>query len=132
MRATLARHYTPSATYGIFNASNEFGLLFNCVTLELPSLNNQKNISCIPEGKYKVVKHNSPKFGNCFYIKNVTGRDEILIHHGNYTKDTHGCILVGEYFDDINNDGIRDVVNSKKTMDKLNKMLADEFELTII
>lgn len=46
--------------------------------------------------------------------------------------DTTGCILVGNEFRDINNDGLVDVTNSKLTMKKLLNELPLEFELEII
>lgn len=64
-------------------------------TLELPWHDNQTNISCIPEGTYKVQIHNSPRFGNCLKVLNVPNRTDILIHSGNTDKDTKGCILIG-------------------------------------
>jgi len=72
-----------------------------CVTLELPWLNNQHNISCIPEGIYTAVRYMSPKRGyEVFELTNVPDRDAIEIHVGNYPKDTDGCILLGlEYGD---------------------------------
>ena len=52
----------------------------------------------IPEGTYNVVWHNSPRFGrqllNLFNNQVSKGR-KILIHHGNFPKDTDGCLLVG-------------------------------------
>lgn len=76
-------------------------------TLELPYKDNQINISCIPEGKYIIKKHKSPKFGDCFKVydinkdesgnyKEVKGRSDILIHAGNFINETKGCILVGK------------------------------------
>lgn len=67
-------------------------------TLELGWKDNQHNISCIPKGTYKVLKFDSPRFGKCLIIDDVPGRSGILIHSGNTTKDTHGCILLGHIF----------------------------------
>ena len=65
-----------------------FGILFNgdvpiCNTLEDEWKNNQTNISCIPAGIYKVVKHNTKRFPNVWRLENVKGRSAILIHAGN-------------------------------------------------
>lgn len=65
------------------------------VTLEDKWRENERLVSCIPKGKYKVVIHNSPKFGRVYKVLDVPGRSEILIHAGNTHKDTHGCILLG-------------------------------------
>jgi hypothetical protein len=105
--------------------------IFSFRTLELPWLNNQSRISCIPSGVYKVVKRHSAKFGNHFHITNVPDRSYILIHAGNYHTQILGCVLTGVYFDDINHDGVTDVVSSGKTMKKLLAILPDEFNLTI-
>lgn len=106
--------------------------VFECKTLELPWLNNQNQISCITPGTYKVVKHNSPSKGNCFHIKDVPGRSHILIHSGNYNKDTLGCVLVGKDFIDLNRDGLTDITESKKTLEKMLALLPEEFEITIV
>jgi hypothetical protein len=109
-------------------------------TLELPWLNNQRRISCIPEGQYKCVKHKSPKFGNSFWVKDVPGRSEILIHVGNYAAsknpktgvpDTLGCILPGVAFADIDGDGYADITSSGAVMKKLYEIMPDEFNLII-
>jgi hypothetical protein len=70
------------------------------LTLELPWEDNQVNISCIPPGIYLCDTVNSPRFGYTFQVSHVEGRSHILFHRGNYKKDTKGCILIGEQFED--------------------------------
>lgn len=87
-------------------------------TLELTFKDNQRNISCIPEGNYEFHIHNSPKFGECIAISNVNNRDNILIHSGNTVSqfnhldkfsnkiikrncDSQGCILIGKKLENI-------------------------------
>lgn len=107
-------------TLGEGQVVNEFGgVLFQFKTLELPWKNNEKRMSCIPVGTYQLVKHNSPKFGACYWVQNVPGRSEILIHPGNYHTQILGCILPGQSHSDINGDGQLDVTASKVTMGKL-------------
>ena len=103
-----------------------------CFTLELPDLDNQVSISCIPDGTYTVNKHYSEKLGACFNVQDVDGRTFIRIHTGNYTRQIQGCILPGSSLMDIDKDGIIDVGNSKSTLNKLLELMPDEFELTII
>ena len=105
--------------------------IFSCKTIELPWRDNKINISCIPEGKYKVKKRYSDKYGHHFHILNVPDRSLILIHAGNYYSQTKGCILVGSEHTDINSDGVCDVVNSRFTLEKLNQILPENFEITI-
>lgn len=64
-------------------------------TLELPFLDNKKNISCIPLGIYDIKEFLSPKFGRTFEVCNVPNREKILFHTGNKLQDSHGCILIG-------------------------------------
>lgn len=65
-------------------------------TLELPWLDNNRNISCIPEGEYEVVLREEGKYANeALWIKDVPDRGGILIHIGNAPDDTEGCILPG-------------------------------------
>jgi len=70
-----------------------------CDTLENPWVDNQRNVSCIPEGIYPVRLRLPRESGTRDYIhllvKDVKDRDYILIHIGNTAKDTSGCILVG-------------------------------------
>jgi len=75
------------------------GELF-CDTLELPYINNERSISCIPAGRYKVRLRTARESATRDYlhllVQDVPDRDWILFHRGNTTKDTRGCILVGQ------------------------------------
>ena len=70
-----------------------------CDTLENPFINNERNISCIPEGEYKVrlrlPRESATREYLHLLVKDVPNRDWILFHRGNTSKDTSGCILVG-------------------------------------
>ena len=70
-----------------------------CDTLERPYFNNQRNISCIPEGEYPVrlrlPRESATRDYLHLLVQDVPNRDWILFHRGNTAKDTSGCILVG-------------------------------------
>ena len=70
-----------------------------CDTLENPWQDNQRNISCIPEGEYPVRLRLARESASRDYlhllVQEVPNRDFILFHRGNTAKDTSGCILVG-------------------------------------
>jgi hypothetical protein len=88
-----------------FSEKSTLGKLFLngerfCDTLELPWLDNQRSISCIPEGEYKVrlrlARESATRDYLHLLVQDVQGRSYILVHIGNYPKDTKGCILVGQ------------------------------------
>lgn len=67
-----------------------------CFTLERPWLDNQRGVSCIPEGVYHGAIQPSPHFKRDLpELLDVPGRSQILIHAGNRVADSQGCILVG-------------------------------------
>jgi hypothetical protein len=47
------------------------------------------------------------------------------VHKGNYHFDILGCILIGKFLKDINNDGLIDVVESTKAIKELLSYLKD-------
>lgn len=128
----------PKQTPGVFTHGK-----FSCKTLELPWLDNKRQISCIPKGEYVVEKRKSARYGEHFWIKNVKDRDMILIHFGNFAYNTKespdgkdapdilGCVLVGDGYKDINSDGVVDIVNSKNTLRAMYKALPTKFTLEI-
>jgi hypothetical protein len=67
---------------------------FQCFTLELPWLNNQQDVSCIPAGIYAVKWEPEGKHKG-YAVEDVPGRSAIEIHIGNTTKDIEGCIALG-------------------------------------
>ena len=120
-----------SIVYPICGKNYTTNMVFVCDTLELPDRDNQKFISRIPAGIYQVRKRWSLKFGKHFHILDVPDRTWILIHRGNYFFNSTGCIIVGDKFKDINNDGQIDVLNSKKTLKRMLNNLPERFELEI-
>jgi hypothetical protein len=103
---------------------------FFCCTLELPDLDNQKQVSCVPEGVYKCVPHSSQKYRDVWRLENVPNREAILIHAGNTTSDILGCILVGTKHGVLR--GKPAVLNSRIALNKLRELASGkEFELTI-
>jgi Family of unknown function (DUF5675) len=133
MTVTIKRAYrTSKQTLGIGNVFDHNGTcIFSFSTLELPYNKNEVNNSSIPVGIYEVSKRYSFKYGQHYIINNVLNRSMILIHNGNYNKQTKGCILVGIYAKDINNDRDIDVVMSGLCIEIMNNILPNRFKLTI-
>ena len=89
MKLVLQRQYFSLETNGT--------LSFNgkeiCKTIELSWKENQRRISCIPVGIYKVRKRFSSKFKWHLEVMNVKNRDLILFHPANNAlKELNGCI----------------------------------------
>ena len=64
-----------------------------CRSIELRWANNERNVSCVPEGVYPVAIIQHPKFGECLQVNNVKGRSGILVHVANDAqKELRGCI----------------------------------------
>lgn len=89
MELELLREYFPQGTNGEMLHNGESV----CFTIELPWKNNEKNISCIPEGKYSVLVRCNKEFGWHLILTGVLDRDGILIHPANDAlKELKGCI----------------------------------------
>ena len=89
MELELVRRYHAEGTNGDLYVNG----VRQCFTIELPWLNNQRRISCIPEGRYLLQKRYSPKFNWHIEVLHVKGRSGILIHPANDAlKELKGCI----------------------------------------
>lgn len=86
-----------------------------CATLEQNWEDNKRNVSCIPTGTYKASVWHSPTRGDTIRLHDVPDRDSILVHVGNFPRDTKGCILPGMIFID----GREIVGQSRKAMDAI-------------
>ena len=131
MNGQLVRFSTGEhGTFGNLTIDNGF----KCVTAELPWHDNQNNISRIPVGKYECEVRLSWRFRQYLYeIKNVPGRQNVLIHRGNYAgdvgkgfrSDVEGCVLLGEEMALLTPEGFfrpqMAVLNSKETVARFMK-----------
>ena len=127
--------YTPTETLGRLFVGH-----WSCFTIErpwVPSSNpgGSNNVSCVPEGDYKLRQHIRPNREHGFALEAPelgvyftkadrpadkygipAGRFLILIHSGNYVRDVEGCIAPGN---NLVIDGARRelmVTNSRATM----------------
>lgn len=127
-RAELMRLETGAeGTFGVLRLD---GKVF-CVTLEPPDRDNVANVSCIPEGRYVCRRVESLRFGDTFEVTDVPGRTHILLHPGNVTDDTQGCVLLGRQFGLLRGD--RAVLNSSRTFADFMEQCGDaeEFDFTV-
>lgn len=117
---------TPEGTVGeMFNPDGSH----LCFTMELPWDDNIVDQSCIPDGSYTCVPHNSQDHPNTWEVQNVKGRTNVLIHNGNIDSQSLGCILVGSDVGEI--DGSTAVLQSVATLNMLRQTIPKTFTLTI-
>lgn len=97
----------------------QFGVLLidgmpRLLTLELPWKDNLPTLSCIPEGEYLCNRRKSSKTNSdyTYEVLNVPERSGVLFHWGNTTRDTEGCILVGNAIGSI---GVTPVILDSKS-----------------
>ena len=89
MELELIRTYYPEGTNGKILHQDRL----MTYTIELPWKNNQARVSCIPEGRYELVKRWNRKFDRHLQVMDVPGREYILIHPANEAlHELKGCI----------------------------------------
>ena len=128
MKLILTRH-ARRADYTIGRLEDENGKKI-CDTLE-PIWRNYDGgemkiprKSAIPEGSYRVVVTKSRRFQKYLpLLVGVPGFEGVRIHAGNTSRDTEGCILVGQ------NLQVGKVLWSRITLEKLMKLIENEKEI---
>ena len=112
MELILQRKYYAKGTNGILMINGNF----QCHTIELPWINNQHQLSCIPEGMYNLSKRYTDRLGNHLMVNNVPGRSMILIHPANDAlRELKGCIapvltLTGEGTGDHSREALDELI----------------------
>jgi hypothetical protein len=82
-RALLERgESTDEGTFGVLRLDGQ-----TLRTTELPWRDNATGVSCIPPGVYRCELVNSPRFGRVYGVRDVPGRQNILIHAANFGGD---------------------------------------------
>lgn len=111
MDIILHRTYFKEGTNGtLFINESFFGF-----SIELPWLENKRNVSCVPEGIYVLKSRYSQKFKHHLILENVKNRTLILIHPANDAlKELKGCIAPVTYLS-----GIGKGTTSKNLLNKL-------------
>ena len=89
MELELIRTCFPTGTNGeLYHAGR-----LVCYTIELPWKDNDTGVSCIPLGRYELIKRYSLKFHHHLQLLDVPGRQCILIHPANNAlMELKGCI----------------------------------------
>ena len=131
MKLILTRH-ARRADYTIGRLEDENGMKV-CDTLE-PTWRDYKGgemkipkKSAIPEGTYRVVTTYSLRFRKFLpLLVGVPGFEGVRIHSGNTSRDTEGCILVGQ------NLQVGKVLWSRITLERLMKLIENEKEIYLI
>jgi hypothetical protein len=138
----LVRHaYLPDATLGTLYTGD-----LALATLEEPWIVNPngpggqcreagKPESCVPDGAYQLLPHNTPAHRFVWALENPWlgvwhgavppglkyGRSAILIHKGNTVADTEGCLLVGVWHGRLNDKAA--VLESARALKALQALL---------
>ena len=91
MELLLTRSYFPRGTNGTIKVAGSEQVI--CRSIELPWKNNQRSVSCIPEGRYGLRSRFSQRFGLHLMLDSVKDRSLILVHPANdAVKELRGCI----------------------------------------
>ncbi len=89
MELELTRLYFNTGTNGSFFYNGRI----IAYSIELPWKDNHARVSCIPEGRYELVKRYSPHFNWHLEVLNVPSRSLILVHPANDALlELKGCI----------------------------------------
>jgi hypothetical protein len=132
---------TPNSTGGALYHGDKF----LCFTIEDGHRYiKEYGVTRIPEGRYKIARRTEGKFyanynskwGHRFvpHLLDVPGFEYILIHTGNSTANTKGCILLNQKLGHDRNGffGLDSVLAYKAFYDYIEAINPDEISITIL
>lgn len=121
--------------------------LIRCHTIEQIWQDNKPFVSCVPDGEYQLVPHNSDKYGATWALVNPDlgvahyptsgiARYACLFHSANWAHQLQGCIAPGNEIaaavDTRHTSESRLMVTqSRRTLQRMLDILSDEQEHTL-
>ena len=125
---------TPTSTFGILTRTDTGETVAVTVEREWDGGSNRKSTperpgACIPPGTYVCKRVQSPKFGDTFEVTKVPNRSAILLHAGNLSDDSRGCIILGTAFGKVK--GKAGVTGSRLAMGKFLALQATVMAFTL-
>lgn len=108
-----------------------------CNIIENNWENNKQDISCMPPGKYTILRGPTSRTtidGTTFRVQGVHHRTDIVFHIGNTHLDTEGCPLPVSEFGRLIHQGssIMGGYNSKKAFSNFMLALSEVDQATLI
>lgn len=116
------------AIYGILTITEGDSVEFVCLTIE-------RKDKSFPVGKYPLKLEYSPRFKKDLWeLYGIEGRGEIKVHVANFWNQLDGCIGVGRISQDLNQDAILDLSQSKIALEDFMATMGDqkEAEITVL
>lgn len=108
------------AIYGILTVTEGDNVIFVCLTIE----NKAKSF---PVGKYPLKLEYSPRFKTDLWeLYGIQGRGEIKVHVANFWNQLDGCIGVGRISQDLNQDAILDLSQSRIALEDFMVTMQDQ------
>lgn len=126
--------YSPTGTFGILTYGD-----FKCFSVERAWKNNERFVSCIPDGEYKCSWYNSPRFGRTLAVIGGTvslfpsprhQRSAILFHLGNWPHNFEGCIGLGREYTCVS--GQIGVTSSRDTVNQFLSLFEDKDNIDLV
>ena len=114
----------PDRTLGqlrLYGASG--GVNFEGWALEPPWRGNRRGASSIPCGLYDLAHRATARRGRHLLVLGTAPRSYILLHAGNWPRDTRGCILPGLRRADLDGDDLPDVASSRSALGRIVALL---------
>lgn len=102
-------------------------------SIERPWLDNRANISCYPEGSYRVnwlARSGSGKYKRVWHVQDVPGRSGILWHSANLVRQLRGCTAPGMKHGTLG--GVPAVLSSRAGLNVMRRELEEKDFLLVV